>query len=167
MKIKTVIAQAGVGLAVLLWSANALGADGDAQKLGALQVFDRAALAAAPLWVQIWLPFMMATFLVGLIFFAWKKPIARWAAGGFLFALATGHLVFGALGLPMLSGSIAIWHLVCWSPALVMLLVQRPFLDANEGRWFRIWSAVVTAVIIFSFVFDIRDAWIYIEHFSR
>ncbi len=163
MNIPTILTQAGIGLTGLLWSANALGASGGSNKLHALEVFDR---AAAPLWVQIWLPFMMATFMVGLIF-AWRKPIARWAVGGFLFALATGQLVFGALGLPMLSGAIAIWHLVCWSPALIMLLVQRPFLDADEGRWFRIWSAVMTGVIIFSFVFDIRDAWIYIAHFSR
>jgi len=73
---------------------------------------------------------------------------------------------FAALGLPMLSGSIAIWHLVCWTPALVLLLTPRPFFNPNEGRWYRIWSGVMTCAILISFVFDIRAAAIYIDHFS-
>jgi hypothetical protein len=45
-----------------------------------------------------------------------------------------------------------------------MLLVKRPFLDASENRAFRIWAGTMTAFIVFSFVFDIRDAIIYISH---
>ena len=150
-----------------LWSVGAFGAEEFAKGTGALEIFDGEAFAAMPLWGQVWLVFLVSTFVVGLIFFAWKQPIARWAAGGFIVSIATGHMVFAALGLPMLSGSIAIWHIVCWTPALVLLLTQRPFLNPNEGRWYRIWSGVMTCAILFSFVFDVRDAVIYIDHFSR
>ncbi len=150
-----------------LWSAGGLAAEEFTKGPGALQVFDLEGLAATPLWIKLWLAVLVSTFLVGLFVFAWRRPIARGAAGGFLVSLATGHLVFGALDLPMLGGAIGLWHVVCWTPALVLLLWKRPFFDPAEGRWFRIWSGVMTAVIVISFVFDIRDAAIYIGHFSR
>lgn len=149
-----------------LWSLSALGAEQFAKGHGALEVFDADGVAASPLWVQLWVGFMVLTFAVGLIFFVWKRPIARWAVGGFLFSALTGEFIFSALGLPFLSGSIAIMHLLGWTPALVLLLIRRPFLDANEGQAFRIWSGVMIFVILFSFVFDIRDAFLYIQHFS-
>lgn len=153
-----------IATSLLLTTANALGAEVYAKGNGALEVFDADGMAASPTWVMAWVGFMMVTFAIGLFVFAWKKPIARWAAGGFIVSAATGAAVFNALGLPFLSGSIAIMHLVCWTPALILLLVKRPFADAAEGRWFRIWSGVMTFVILFSFVFDIRDAFIYISH---
>lgn len=156
----------GVAFILALAGTSAYGAEGFAQGHGALEVFDGVGFAAAPLWVRIWVGLMIATFAVGLFVFAWKRPLARWAAGGFLVSAMTGQAVFSALGLPFLSGSIAIMHLVCWTPALVLLLIQRPFLDASESKWFRAWSAAMTFAILFSFVFDIRDAFIYIAHFA-
>ncbi len=153
-----------LALAALL-SGTSFGAEAYPKGAGALEVFDGEAMAALPLPAKVWLKFMMLTFAVGLIFFAWKKPIARWAAGGMIVSMTTCAPVFTALGLPVLSGSIAIWHIVCWSPALTLLLMKRPFLDANKGRWYRIWSGVMTSVILISFVFDFRDAAIYIKHF--
>ncbi len=132
---------------------------------GALQVFDADGRAASPLWVRIWVGFMLATFAAGLIF-VWRHPIARWAVGGIVVSFFVTPFLFQALGLPYLSGAIAIGHLLFWSPALALLLLRRPFLKADEGRWFRIWSGTMTAVILFSFIFDIRDAAIYIAHFS-
>lgn len=133
---------------------------------GALEDFSGEGFAASPEWVQIWVLFMVAVFAVGLFVFAWRKPIARWAAGGFILAAVFSNVAFPALGLPALSGSLAIAHLIFWTPALVLLLKQRPFSNPEEGRWYRIWSGVMTFVIITSFVFDIRDAFIYIGHVS-
>ena len=133
---------------------------------GALEDFSGAGFAASPQWVQIWVFFMIAVFAIGLFVFAWRQPIARRAAGGFLLAAVFANVAFPALGLPPLSGSLAISHLIFWTPALVLLLKRRPFSNPAEGRWFRIWSGVITFVIVTSFVFDIRDAFIYIRHFS-
>ena len=94
-------------LLAMLWSARALGAEEFPKGTGALEVFDGEAFAAAPLGAQMWLVFLVSTFVVGLVFVR-KQPIARWAVGGFIVSLVTGHMFFAALGLPMLSGSIAI-----------------------------------------------------------
>lgn len=132
---------------------------------GALQVFGGDGFKEAPTWVKIWISFLLSTFLIG-FYFALKHPIARWTSGGFIVSMTSGHTVFSLLSLPFLGGSIAIMHLVCWMPALIFLLIKRPFLDLDKPKGFRIWSGVITGVILFSFVFDIRDALLYIHHFS-
>ena len=148
---------------IALVATSVLGADEYAKGHGALEVFDDEGMAVAPLWVQLWVAFMLLNFAIGLVF-AWKHPIARWTSGGIILSMTTSTVIFQALGLPFLSGSIAIMHIVCWTPALVLLLMQRPFMDPEAGLPFRLWSGTITGVIIFSFVFDIRDAAIYINH---
>lgn len=148
-------------------SGTALGAEEYAKGTGALEVFDREAIVDLPMLTKVWLVFMLTTFAVGLFVFAVDKPIARWAGGGLIFSMATCHPFFTALGLPVLSGAIATSHIVCWSPALVLLLIKRPFLDRNEGYGFRIWSALMTGVILISFVFDFREAAIYIKQVAN
>lgn len=149
------------------YSTVAIGAEGGyAAGHGALEVFNDTAMQLTPTWVKAWLAIMLGTFAAGL-YFAWKHPLARWAVGGFLVSLTTGSTIFALLGLPFLSGSISIMHVMCWTPALVLLVLNRPFLNPAEPKGFRIWSGVMTAVILFSFVFDIKDAAIYINHISN
>ena len=150
-------------VAALLWSTGAWAAESYPKGHGALQVFDAEGMAVTPTWVKLWVGFLMATFAAGLLF-VWRHPIARWTTGGFLVSAGTGALVFSALGLPFLSGSIAIMHIICWMPALLMLILKRPFLNPEEGLGYRIWAGVITFAILFSFIFDFRDAGIYIAH---
>ena len=151
------------GFIALILSGTA-GAEEYAKGHGALQVFDDEGIANSPPWVQAWIFYvMLPTFALGLIF-VWWRPIARFAVGGFLCSMLLGGPIFQALGLPYLSGAIAIAHIVFWSPALMLLLIWRPFLDGAEALGYRLWSALMTFVILFSFVFDIRDAAIYIDH---
>jgi len=132
---------------------------------GALEVFSDGGILLSPTWVQIWVPFLLITFVIG-VYFAWKHPLARWVVAGFIVSMMIGRIVFELLGLPFLGGSIAIVHLVCWSPLLILLLLKRPYFDTNEPASFRVWSAVLTGVIVFSFIFDIRDAVIYVNHIN-
>ena len=132
---------------------------------GALDIFNQEGFLATPRWVQIWILILIGTFIVG-FYFAWKHSIARWTVGGFIFSMTMGHTVFGFFNLPFLGGSIAIMHLVCWSPALLILLIKRPYFNRNERMSFRAWSGLMTSVLIFSFVFDIKDAVIYISHIA-
>ena len=132
---------------------------------GALETFDGDARAALPLPMKLWLMLLIGTFLASVIF-VWKKPIARWALGGLVVAMAVGPRVITALGWPMLGGAIALSHIVCWTPVLILLLWKRPFMNSEEWLPYRIWSGLLLAVIIISFVFDIRDAWIYVGHIS-
>jgi len=127
----------------------------------ALQIFDADGFKNAPQWVQIWVIFMMLSFLSGL-FFVKNHGIARWVVGGMFAGMAFGIFAGSVLGLPALSGFIALIHLVFWSPGLFLLLKKRPYLGSLSP--FSIWSGIITAVIIFSFVFDIRDAFLYLQH---
>ena len=132
---------------------------------GALEVFDGAARAAVPPPLKVWLMLLLGTFAASIIF-VWKKPVARWALGGLILAMFVGVKIIAALGWPVLGGAIALSHLVFWTPVLIVLLWKRPFMDANEWLPYRIWSALLLAVIVISFIFDIRDAWIYVNHVS-
>ena len=114
-----------------------------------------------PRWVSIWLGILMTTFALGLLF-VWRHVEARWVVGGFicmiLMTVATGRI----LGLVPLSGLFSLVHLICWSPALYILLKRRPFMQ--DRSLYALWSGAITAVIIFSFIFDIPDAAIYLDH---
>lgn len=127
----------------------------------ALQIFDDKGMAAAPTWVKIWIGFMALSFFSGILFIK-NHSIARWVVGGFVIGLIASKLITTQLGLQPLSGLIALYHLIFWTPALILLLKHRPFL--NNRSAFGIWSGVMTFVILFSFIFDLRDAAIYLHH---
>jgi hypothetical protein len=127
----------------------------------AMQLFDKQGFDNAPQWVQIWLALMMASFLAGL-FFVKNHVIARWVVGGFFAGVIFTAIAGGVFGVPNYSGFIASVHLVFWTPALYQLFTKRPFLEQRSA--FTIWSGVITAVICFSFIFDIRDSFIYLSH---
>lgn len=128
----------------------------------AMQVFDSQGMANSPRWVIYWIYFMMASFAASLIFI--KNHVeARWVAGGFLAGALLMIVATRVLGMPALSGLIALMHILGWTPALIVLLKKRPFLGPISA--FSIWSGIMTFVIIFSFVFDIRDAAIFLSHY--
>lgn len=130
---------------------------------GALELFDAEGQANSPPWVKVWLPIMLGTFALGLVF-AWKRIEARWVVGCVIAGFVAMGILVGGLGMPQLSGFIALLHLIFWTPALVVLLRRRTFL--KERSLYGAWTGLVTAVILFSFVFDIRDAAIYLDHIS-
>ena len=159
--VRTVVVAIAVACSAAVFGAEADYATGHR----ALEVFGPEGFGAAPAWVQAWLAFLISMFAIGL-YFAWKHPVARWASGGFIVSAVSGEVVFSLLNLPFLSGAISIMHILCWSPALVLLLVKRPFLDEAESLAFRVWTGLMAGSIIFSFLFDIKDAVIYINHVS-
>lgn len=128
---------------------------------GALQIFDQQGMENAPQWVMIWIMFMAGSFFASL-FFVKNHPIARWVAGCFVVGIVVMELAVRVFNVIPLSGFIALIHIVCWSPALFQLLMKRPFLGRRSA--FTIWSGIITFVICFSFVFDVRDAFIYLKH---
>lgn len=92
----------------------------------------------------------------------------RWRAGwwvvvgGFLATILIAGFLVPALGLQPLSGLFALVHLICWTPGLILLLRERAFLKGLS--LYGVWAGVITAVILISFVFDVRDAGIYLAH---
>ena len=128
----------------------------------ALEIFDSEGMQAAPRWVMVWIVIMLASFAASLLF-VWRHTVARWVLGCFVAGMIALAISDKLLGVAQLSGFIALIHLVFWSPALYQLLTKRPFL-AEKMTSFSVWSGWMAAVILFSFVFDIRDATIYLNH---
>ena len=129
---------------------------------GALQLWGPEGIANSPLWVQYWLYVMMATFLIGLIFSFFGRLEAIALSLGVLISVFGGEFLAGQMGWAYLSGYVALAHLICWSPALYLLLMRRTFL--KERSLYAAWTGLATAVVLFSFIFDIRDAAIYLDH---
>lgn len=127
----------------------------------ALQVWDDEAQANMPEWIKYWLLGMVSVFALGLLF-VWRHIEARWLVGGFVAGLLFSKFAVPALGLVPLSGLVALIHVVFWSPALYLMLKNRPFMKGFSA--YACWSGLATACIVFSFVFDIRDSVIYLLH---
>ncbi len=127
----------------------------------ALEIFDAQGMANTPTWVQIWVGFMGLCFTAGLLFVR-NHVIARWVVGCFVVGAVFMLAVAPLFGIVRLSGFVALCHLIFWSPALYQLLRHRPF--QHRRSLFTTWSIVMTGVILFSFIFDIRDAFIYLRH---
>jgi len=131
---------------------------------GAIQLFDKQGMENAPKWVQLWVLFMMLSFTIGLAF-VWKHSTARWVVGGMIAGGITMSIAHRVIGLPLLSGFIALIHIIFWTPGLVLLLSRRPFMDSTlDAKFFKAWSLLITVVILFSFVFDFRDAFLYLQY---
>ena len=131
---------------------------------GALQKFGSSAgIAATQLWVQIWLV-ILGICLLSSVFFVKRHAVARWVIGGIIVSIPLTPVLVRSLGFPFLGGAIALGHLIFWMPAFLMLIFQRPFLDESHSKQFRIWSGAMTAAYAFSFIFDIRDTYIYLGH---
>ena len=132
----------------------------------ALEIWNAEGQANAPEAVKNWLYFMVASFALGL-FFIRQHIEARLAVGGIVLGLITTRALIPAIGILKLSGLVALVHLIFWTPALYLLLKNKPFMDlfdANKRSLFSLWSGLITGVIIISFVFDSRDSIIYLDH---
>ncbi len=145
----------------LILSTAALAATGYESGHTALEVWDAEGQANAPQWVRTWLVIMITSFALGLLF-VWKRVEARWVVGGLITTILMIRFGIPAMGIVKLSGLVALVHLICWSPALYLLIKNRPFM--KERSLYALWSGLITAVILFSFIFDIRDAAIYLDH---
>ena len=152
-----VLLALGVGLSGFAFAQEAVHGN------GALEIFDAEGQANSPQWVMAWVAFMLLTFVVGIAFSFIRKE-ARWLMAPIIAGFAVMFTLFLGLGMPQVSGFIATFHLIFWTPALIMLLRNRWFL--KESSWFGRWTGVLTFVILFSFIFDIRDAAIYLDHIA-
>lgn len=128
----------------------------------ALELWNAQGIANSPKWVQYWLIIMMGSFALGLLFI-WKHIEARFVVGGLIVGMLFSKFILEqVIGLAPLSGLVALMHLIFWSPALYLLIKNRPF--ARERSFYAYWSGWITMVILFSFIFDIRDAVIYLDY---
>ena len=150
-----------LGALILATTVFAQSADTYTSGHGALQVFDEQGWQSAPQWVQAWIGIMAMSFLAGILFVKNHVP-ARWVVGGFVAGILFSVFGFPALNLVELSGLIALVHIIFWSPGLYKVLQEKAFTGPMSA--YSIWTGWISAVIGFSFIFDIRDAAIYLKH---
>ena len=128
---------------------------------GALQVWDEEGRAGVPQWIRIWLTILQLSFISG-VFFVRRRVEARWAVGGFIGVFASAVASQTLTEIIPLSGFIALLHVVFWTPALYLLLARKPFMKGRSV--YAVWSAFLTFVILFSFLFDIPYTVVYFDH---
>ncbi len=128
---------------------------------GALELFNKDADTTTPTWVKYWINFMSLSFVLGL-FFVWKRVEARWVVGGMITTIMCAFFIAPAIDMLPLGGLYALIHILTWTPGLYLMIKNKPFM--GEKSFYKYWSGLITAVIIFSFIFDIRDATIYLDH---
>jgi len=108
-----------------------------------------------PVWLRIWLlGILFPTFLASL-FFLRRSWEARAAAAGFILS----HVPMMVHLFDVTVGVVGLMHLVCWSPALVLLAQRRPNVDPKTP--FGVWVHAMLLVLAISLAFDLRDALLY------
>jgi len=127
----------------------------------ALQIWDEEGQANAPAWVQAWLMVMRVSMLSGLLF-VWRHVEARWVTAGVALGFFATQVAIPMLPIVKLSGLVALVHVIAWSPGLFFMLKNRPFLKGLSI--YAVWSGLITLIIVFSFIFDVRDSVIYTHH---
>lgn len=129
----------------------------------ALQVWGNHAMANAPISLKIWLGIMALSFLSGLLFCLRHSP-PRWCLLGFGSGLLASKLIAPLLGVTTYSGFVACLHLLFWSPGLFLLLLEiKNGHKESFSSFYRTWRYQMIAVISISFIFDLRDAAIYLR----
>ncbi len=128
---------------------------------GALQLWNETAMNAAPEWLKIWLSVLVGSFALGL-FFVWRHVAARWLVGGFILMVLIVLFLIPAMGITPFAGLTALLHIIFWVPGFLILLKERPFFKGFS--FYGLWGGVIALVIFISFIFDFRDAAIYLDH---
>lgn len=127
----------------------------------ALQLWNETAMNNAPQWMNIWLSVMVGSFALGILF-VWHHVAARWLVGGFILMVLFVFFVAPILELTPFSGLFALLHIIFWTPGLIILLKERPFLKGFS--FYGVWGGLIILVILISFVFDFPNAAIYLDH---
>ena len=114
--------------------------------------WDHSSVWSTPLWLRVWLLGVLFPVFVASLCFVRRSREARFAAGGFVLS----HLPMATGLFEATVGSVGLIHLVCWSPALIVLARRRASVDPATP--FGLWVHAMLAVIAISLVFDARDA---------
>lgn len=102
----------------------------------------------------------MLTCLSAVFFVADHFP-ARWLLVGFF---ASHAIVFTlpSLRVTVRRGLVSLLHVLCWSPGWVLVIFDTD--GRGDDMLYGIWSYSLIAVVSFSFIFDLRDAAIYVYY---
>ncbi len=109
------------------------------------------AIAQQPLWLQIWVYWMVITNLAGILFVLGRVE-ARWVVGAFLVNSLFMSWLNDTQGYTRLLG---LSHVVFWTPLAVFLFRRLPSTEARTP--FGMWIRVLLITIVLSLVVDYID----------
>jgi hypothetical protein len=115
-------------------------------------IWDHTSVWSTPIWLRVWLLGVLFPVFLASLCFVRRSPEARWTAGGFLLS----HVPMAAGLFETSVGTVGLIHLVCWTPALVLLARRRP--SVSPSTPFGLWVHAMIAVLAISLSFDARDA---------
>lgn len=110
---------------------------------------------ATSLPVQIWMNWMMLVFAFSIVF-VWTRVSARYVLLTLLLSMPVSLVIYWTTGNVHLLG---LSHILLWLP-LLLLLWKRDFRSSADFRltsFYGIWLTALSATIIVSLVFDVRD----------
>ena len=110
-------------------------------------------LMKQPLWIRIWVPYLVAINLLSLLF--WGEPQSRVILVVFILSSMLMMVLYARFGFEKILG---LGHIL-WIPLLAYLLMSIP---AAAGT-FKLYLAVLAASIAVSLAFDIVDVWTYVR----
>ena len=110
-----------------------------------------AAIMAQPLWLQIWVGWMVAVNVIGGFLFLGRAE-AKWILLAMLGNVILMNMLFGQFGYQRILG---LAHVIFWTPLLVYLWRRRAHWDfsALSGKWL---AALFTTNLI-SLIIDYAD----------
>lgn len=107
--------------------------------------------------VQLWINWMGIVFMASILF-VWKHKSARMALGAMLLTLPLAFFIYNMSGSIHLIG---IAHMVFWGPLTYYLISHEIRTPAfNIKSTYNIWLVLLTATIIISLIFDVRDTYL-------
>ena len=109
------------------------------------------AIAQQPLWLQIWVYWMVITNLAGILFVRGRVE-ARWVVGAFLVNGVFMSWLNDTQGFTRLLG---LSHVIFWTPLAVYLVRHLPSIEARTP--FGMWIRVLLITIAVSLVIDYID----------
>ena len=109
--------------------------------------------------LYVWLALLVSTNFASVAFVSAHYP-PRCVIGGFI----VSHVLVVALAyvnrFTMLRGTVSLLHVVCWSPGWIYTVLE---LCSGPSGSYLVWCIALVATVGISFIFDTRDAFVYLQ----
>ena len=108
-------------------------------------------IAQQPLWLQVWINWMVLINLSA-VFFIWTRVEPRWVLFAFFGSTLTMNILYALYGYEKILG---LAHLIFWTPLLIYLFARR-HLIGRQGAG-AIYLALLFGTNLTSLVVDVMD----------
>ncbi len=129
----------------------------------ALLPWDNKARTSLSMPLYAWLFLLVSANLASLAFVATHHP-PRWVIDGFVVSHVLVVVFANVKKFTMRRGTVSLLHLACWSPGWICTIVE---ICSGPSGTYLIWCIWLVATVGISFIFDTRDAVVYLKSLFR